>query len=249
MTDFDSTLRWPLETDGWTHTVLVGALFVATLPLVIPGVLLAGYAVRLLRADPDDPLPDFGDLRSLAATGVRAAGIVAAYTLPAAALIAAGATGLTSASAGWRTPFLARPASVVGAVDLAGLTAAAVAAVAGTVLLPACGYAATVAVTAYASTDDVTEAFAPGRIGRRIRSTATLRAWLLASLVAVGVGVCAALLGGVATAIPGVGSLLVAAVQFYGGLVATGVWNATRPAGDSTVGSVGTGDSAAADPA
>lgn len=248
MTDLDSTLRWPLETDGWAHTVLVGALLVATMPLVVPGVLLAGYAVRLLRAEAGS-LPAFTDLPSLTRTGLRTAGIVAAYHLPAAAPIAAGGAGLTSGYVGWRTALLVRPTSVLGTVDPASLTAAAVAAVTGMALLPVCGYAATVAVTAYATSDDVAEAFAFGRIGRRARSMATLRAWLRASLVAVGAGVCAAVLGTVATAVPGVGALLVATVQFYGGLVAAAVWNAARPAEGATVDAPCPAESTGTDPA
>jgi hypothetical protein len=234
MTDLDSTLRWPLEADGWMDTVLVGALLVATMPLVVPGVLLAGYAVRLLRAE-TGTLPRFTDLRSLARTGLRAAVVVVAYHLPAVVPIAVGSAGVTAAYAGWRSGLLSGPTSVLGAVDLAGLTVAAVVSVVGVALLPVCGYVATVGVTAYASTDDLGEAFALGRIGRRARSTATLRAWLLASLVAVGAGLCAALCGVVAARVPGVGALLVAAVQFYGGLVAVGVWDAARPAVASTV--------------
>jgi hypothetical protein len=228
MTDPNSTLRWPLETDRWIHTVLVGALLVATMPLVLPGVLLGGYAVRLLRAD-EGTLPTFADLRSLVRTGLWTTGIVTAYLLPVAALVAVGSTTVTSPSVAWRTALLGRP-SVLGAVVPSSPSASVVVTVlAGLVLLPVCGYVATVAVTAYASTDDVAEAFAPDRIGRQVRSTATVRAWLLASLVVVGSGVCAALLGVVATAVPGVGSLLVAAVQFYGGVVAIGVWDTTRP--------------------
>jgi len=229
MTDLDSLARWPLETDGWLHTVLVGALLVATLPLAIPGVLLSGYAVRLLRTDFDDgSLPAFTDLRSLAETGLRAAGVVVAYHLPAAVLIAAGTAGTASAYHQWRTRLLVRPETITGAFDVASLTGAVAVALLGVALLPVCGYVATVAVTAYATTDDVGAAFALGRLRHRIRSTDTLRAWLLASLVVAGSGVCAALLGTVGAAVPGVGSLLTAAVRFYGGLVAVGVWNVGR---------------------
>jgi hypothetical protein len=251
MSDLDSRIRRPLDTDGWRHTVLVGTLLVATLPLVIPGVLLAGYAVRLLRTAADDgSLPTFDDLRSLAGTGLRATGIVAAFHVPAVALIAAGSAGVVSAYHRWRTLLLVRPGSLTGAFDLAGLTGAVGVTLLGIVLLPVCGYVATVAVTAYADTDDVAAAFALGRLRARVRSAATLRAWLLASLVVVGAGLCATLLGGVSAAIPGVGALLTAAVRFYGGLVAVGVWNEARPTWETTVDEAETAESAAtADPA
>ena len=250
MTDLDSQLRWPLDTDGWQHTLLVGALLVATLPLVGPGVFLAGYAVRLLRTEPDDPtLPTFADLRSLAGTGLRAAGIVVAYHLPAAGLVAAGTAGVASAVRRWRTLLLLRPGSIVGAFDLAQLTGSVGVALLGMALLPVCGYVATVAVTAYADEDDVAAAFALGRLRDRVCAVTTLRAWLLASLVVVASGVCTALLGGASAAVPGVGPLLTAAVRFYGGLVAVGVWNETRPADDAAVGGAGTdAPSTSADP-
>jgi len=239
MTDFDSLVRWPLETDGWPHTVLVGALLVATTPFLLPAVLLTGYAVRLLRTDAEDgAVPAFTDLRALVETGLRASGIVVAYHLPAAALIAAGTTGVASAYRHWRRLLLLRPGTVPGAFDLTNLTGAVALALVGVALLPVCGYVATVAVTAYADTDDVAAAFALGRLHERVRSAATLRAWLLASLVVVGSGICAALLGGVSAAVPGVGALLVAAVRFYGGLVAVGVWNETRPADTASDGTV-----------
>jgi hypothetical protein len=235
MTDVDSLLRWPLDTDGWQHTLLLGTLLVATLPLVVPGVLLAGYAVRLLRTEPGDPtLPTFADLRLLAGTGLRAAGIVVAYHLPAAALLAAGTAGVASAFHQWRTLLLLRPGSIVGAFDLARLTGSVGLALLGMALLPVCGYVATVAVTAYADADDVAAAFTFGPLRERVCAVATLRAWLLASLVVVASGVCAALLGGASATIPGVGAFLTGAVGFYGALVAVGVWNAARPADDAT---------------
>jgi hypothetical protein len=250
MTDLDSLLRRPLDTDGWQHTLLVGTLLVATLPLAVPGVLLAGYAVRLLRTEPDGPpLPTFTDLRSLAGTGLRAAGIVAAYHLPAAVLLAVGTAGAASAYHRWRTLLLVRPGSIVGAFDLAQLTGIVGIALLGMVLLPVCGYVATVAVTAYADADDVAAAFALGRLRERVCTAATLRAWLLASLVVVASGVCATLLGGASAVVPGVGTLLTAAIRFYGSLVAVGVWNDTRPADGAHVGDVGTAaQSTGADP-
>lgn len=237
--DLDSLVRWPLRTDGWPRTLLIGALLVVTAPLVLPSVLLAGYAVRLLRTDVDDPLPAFDDPRSLAATGGRAAAIGVAYHLPAAALLTAG-VGAASAALRWRAPGTLRPASVAasltaGALDPASLPG--LVALVGVGSLPVCGYLATVAVTAYATTDDVAEAFAFDRIRRRALSTATVRAWLLGSLVTVVAGVCTFVLDTATAAVPGVGRLLVGAVRFYGVVVALAVWSEALPVecdGDGT---------------
>jgi hypothetical protein len=230
--DLDSLVRWPLRADEWSRTLLTGALLVATAPLVIPVVLLAGYAVRLLRTDVDDPLPPFDDPQSLAGTGVRAVGVAVAYHLPAAILVAVGVGGAASTFLRWRTPGMLRPGTAArslaaGSLDPASLSSAV--ALVGVASLPVCGYLATVAVTAYATTDDVAEAFALGRIRRRALSVATLRAWLLGSLVTVGAGVCAAVLATATATVPGVGRLLAAIVRFYGGIVALGVWSEARP--------------------
>jgi hypothetical protein len=231
--DLDSLVRWPLRTDEWSRTLLTGALLVATAPLVIPVVLLAGYAVRLLRTDiGDDPLPTFDDPQSLAGTGVRAVGVAVAYHLPAAILVAVGVGGAASTFLRWRTPGTLRPGTAArslaaGPLDPASLSG--VVALVGVASLPVCGYLATVAVTAYATTDDVAEAFALGRIRRRALSVATLRAWLLGSLVTVGAGICTAVLVTATATVPGVGRLLAAVVRFYGGIVALGVWSEARP--------------------
>ncbi|MFB6102006.1 MAG: DUF4013 domain-containing protein [Haloplanus sp.] len=226
--DLDSLVRWPLDTEEWPHTVLVGALLVATTPLVVPAVLLAGYAVRLLSTDiGDDALPSFAGVRALGETGTRAVGIVAAYHLPPLLLLGVGAGGLTTLRyVGLRSAL--RPTAVGATLTPAALSGG-VAVAAGVAVLPLCGYLSTIAVTAYAATGSVGDAFAAGRLRRRACSTGRLRAWLLASLVVVGSGVVAFLLGGVATTVPGVGAVLVGAVRFYGGVVALGVWNAARP--------------------
>lgn len=227
-TDPDSLVRWPFDADGWLHTVLVGTLLVATLPLVVPSVLLAGYAVRVLRADADDPLPDFADCRALAATGARAAAIVVAYHLPVVLLAVVGLGARIPALVRGVPPAALRPTGFAALGPSVAFSSAVAVAAAAT--LPLCGYVATVAVTAYATTDEVTAAFDRGRIRRRAWSRATLRAWLLGALVTVGTGVVAFLSGAVTAAIPGVGLLLVGAVRFYGGTVALRGWSAWRPA-------------------
>ncbi|SDZ90078.1 Protein of unknown function [Haloplanus vescus] len=228
----DTLARWPLDTEDWPRTVLVGALLVATLPFVVPGVLLAGYAVRVLRVDVgDDPLPRFTDIRALAETGVRATGIVAAYHLPAVALVAIGTRGAASASVflQWETLVRFGPSAVGRLPGLAALAGAVGVGLLGAALLPLCGYVSTVAVTAYADTDTLADAFALGRIRRRVFSAATLRAWLLASLAVLGSGVGAFLVATAATPIPGVGRIATAAVRFYGLVVGLAVWTVTRP--------------------
>jgi len=231
-TDLDSLVRWPTDADGWPHTALVGALLVATLPLVVPGVLLAGYAVRVLRAGPDDSLPDFSDLRALAATGARAATIVVAYHLPVALLAVVGLGASVTALVHGTPPAPLRPTGLAALGPSAALTS--LIAVASAVALPVSGYLATVALTAYATTDEMTAAFDPDRIRNRAWSKATLRAWLLGSLITMAAGIVAFLSSAVAATTPGVGALLVGAVRFYGGTVALRAWSVRRPANEVT---------------
>lgn len=230
--DFSSTVRWPLRTERWPRTVLVGALLVATIPLVLPTVLLAGYAVRLLRTDfAEGSLPAFDDPRALANTGLRAAAVVVAYHLPAAVLLTVG-VGAASTALRWGAPGMLRPAAVVGSFSAGALGPASlggIVALVGVLSLPVCGYVATVAVTAYATTDDVAEAFAFDRIRRRALAATTLQAWLLGSLVTLTAGVCTFVLLTATAAVPGVGRLLAGAVRFYGGIVALAVWSETLP--------------------
>ncbi|MFC6988023.1 hypothetical protein ACFQJD_03520 [Haloplanus sp. GCM10025708] len=56
--DIDTAIRDVTRADDWPDVALVGTLLAATTALVLPAVLLAGYAVRVLRADTDDPTPD-----------------------------------------------------------------------------------------------------------------------------------------------------------------------------------------------
>lgn len=230
--DIDTLARWPLDAEDWPRTVLVGALLVATLPLVVPGVLLAGYAVRVLRADAgDDPLPRFTDLRALTETGVRTASIVVTYHLPAVALVVVGTRGAASASVllQWETLVRFGPSAIGRLPGLAALAGSVGIGLLGAALLPVCGYVSTVAVTAYADTDEVADAFALGRLRRRVCSVAMLRAWLLASLAVLGSGVGAFLVAAATAPVPGVGSVVTAAVRFYGLVVGLAVWNGARP--------------------
>ncbi|MFB6256074.1 MAG: DUF4013 domain-containing protein [Haloplanus sp.] len=247
MTDLDSTLHRPLETDGWAHTVLVGTLLVVTMPVVVPGVLLAGYAVRLLRTDPDDPLPDFTAPRSLAETGVRAAGIVAVYHAP---VLLAGVAGVTSAITLVHDGSVATLRPLVFSAPTLRTTLPVALAVVGAATVPVSGYLSTIGVTAYAATDRLGAAFDPVRIRRRAWSKTTFVAWMFGVLVTVAGGIVAFLVGSVTATMPGVGGLIVGAVRFYAGTVALHVWKARRPAdGDETPEATTAGRATDADPA
>ncbi|MFB6195598.1 MAG: DUF4013 domain-containing protein [Haloplanus sp.] len=231
--DLDSPIR--PDADEWLYTLFVGALLVATAPLVVPSVLLAGYAVRLLETDFEtDTLPTFAGVRSLAAAGSRAAVVVAAYHLPPVALVLWGVNGIAAARYGsLGVRWALRPSVVEAALTTTTLSTGVAAVALGVALLPVCGYLTTIAVTAYAATGDVTDAFAVDRLRPLAFSTDTLRAWLLASLVVVASGIVAFVGRAVTATIPGVGAILVGAVRFYGFVFAIGVWNAYRPANDA----------------
>lgn len=62
-------------------TVLAGGLLVAFGFLVLPSVLVAGYLLRVLRADEESPVPSFGDVRALLVDGLRAYGVWFVYAV------------------------------------------------------------------------------------------------------------------------------------------------------------------------
>jgi hypothetical protein len=230
--DFETLVRRPFRTETWPRTALVGTLLVATLPLVVPSVLLAGYVVRLLRRGSDDPLPTFADVRELARTGLFASAITLAYHLPALALFGALFVAVSSTLASpWAFPTVPafRPTGFGALVRAAGPAAFVTVAV-----VPVCSYAAAIALTAFARTGDVADAFDSDRIRRLATSVGVCRAFLLAVLVTVVAGVVAGVVGRVGLVVPFVGGVAVGAVRFYGLVVAVAVWRAWLPAGRST---------------
>lgn len=81
--DIETLLTYPMESDDWIVTVLVGGILLFLSFLIVPGVLVYGYLVRVLRAgmaDASEP-PTFDDWGTLFVEGLVAFVIVLVYQL------------------------------------------------------------------------------------------------------------------------------------------------------------------------
>jgi hypothetical protein len=81
--DIEAAARYPMESDDWTTTVLIGGLLALFSFLLVPLVLLYGYLVRVIRAgiDDDPEPPTFGDWGDLAVEGLVSFLIILVYQL------------------------------------------------------------------------------------------------------------------------------------------------------------------------
>jgi hypothetical protein len=204
--------------DELLDTTLPAALLVAAASWLPVGVLLLGYAIRVLRAalTGDDALPPLDDVRGLGITGLRGAVIVAAFQLPVVGCLGfvfglwyvvdrgrfyGDALGHVSADPiGFATLTIASPGN--SPVVVGGLVLTVAAAL-------VTGYAGTVAVVTFAATDRLATAFDPDTLLAGIRSSRFRRAFLLASVLAF-VGTAAAGLVGL---VPVVGPFVAAFVE------------------------------------
>src|SRR6056297_179725 len=81
--DIEALVTYPMESDDWFVTVLIGTVLTLLSVFIIPGILMYGYLVRVLRAGMDDAPepPAFGDWGSLFVEGLVAAVILFVYQL------------------------------------------------------------------------------------------------------------------------------------------------------------------------
>lgn len=217
----ESTLRRPLESEDWQRRLLVGTLLVLTAAKLLPALLLAGFAFRVLRAGDDAP-PGFADLRALAVEGVTVAGVALVYHVPAIAAFAATA-GYARAVLGWVPgptrgfgSLTAAPAAsgfgvLAGAVVAAGVVFTVALAVAGT-------YLSTAAVLRYVHLRSPYAAFDLAHVLALASTRRFLATWLTVAAALALARLVAGLLG----VVPLVGSVLAAAVTFYAAWVGLG---------------------------
>jgi hypothetical protein len=233
--------------------VAVTTLLVATLDLVVPAVLLAGYFVRLLDADRGLPVVD--DVAALARTGTGAAALFTLASLP---VVAAWGVATLTAPPGGVQWLLADAAAgrLPSGSYLLGSAVAGTALVAGATLSVPCGYVGAVAVTRYAA-GGVEGLLALGAFGRTLTDSRNVRAAAVSTVALVACGVAAAAVGllplgplseFLAAATVGTGSLAAAVLWRTNAVVApvdeTRGGDATR-AGDAVNGSFEAADRAA----
>lgn len=205
--DFNQIVRYPMESDDWVKTILIGGVLIFFGFLFVPLFLVYGYIVRTIRgvlADDSSP-PEFIEWGKLLVDGVLAWIISVVYLLI--PLIVAGITiggSITAIATG----------SEIGAA--AGTGGMFVGLTISTILSIAFGYLAVVALVNFAR---------EGRFGAAfdfdvIKTVALDRDYATAWLVSVGVF----LVAGVVGMIPFIGWILTPFVSFYAAIVAANLW-------------------------
>ncbi|WP_135852819.1 DUF4013 domain-containing protein [Halorussus salinus] len=224
---FETALKYLVDSDDGTETILVGGLLTLFGWLLIPAVFVAGYLQRVLaRTTAEESAPSFEDWSDLFAEGLKAIAVVLAYVaLPAVLLTAVVAslaivsveTTVVESDAGVPTDpsVVAEPVTNVGpdllsvAVVFGGLALAGISALVAWYVLPA-------ALARLAVEGRLGAAFQFRRLWGVVTTNSYATGWLVALVVLV---VGGALVGGLAS-IPFVGWALVPFATFYLNVVA-----------------------------
>ncbi len=197
---FTDALTYPKRGPDATKTILIGGLLTLLSVLVVPILLVSGYAVRVIRsvAEGESRPPVFDRWSELLVDGAKGIVVMLAYFLVPAFLlgaigaIVAGAFGNTFASG--PIAFLVAAAIVLASVGL--------------------WYAATGAFVTFAVSGNLRSAFSPEAVVPLLRRSSFAVAWL--------VGLAVILVGGVVASIvsliPVLGVILGAVVTFYAGI-------------------------------
>ncbi|WP_336337771.1 DUF4013 domain-containing protein [Haloarcula brevis] len=234
MDSLEETLRYPMEDDDWTTTVLIGGVLSLLSVLVVPGILVYGYLVQAVReraAGATRP-PGFEDWGDLFVDGLKAWVIGIVYMLV--PLVVLGVTvggSLIAMATGTRAGAGAGLAGLFGGLVIS------------TVLSLVFGYVATAAIIHFACTGEFEAGFDFGTLRKLVLSPEYATPWL----VSVGLVVAANIVVNLLNVIPFLGSLVAVLLSpfatFYVAVVATDLWaggyNAALDEREET-GSVGT---------
>lgn len=201
----EEAINYPRSGDDATKTILVGGVLGLLSVLVVPVFLLLGYTVRVLRAteEGEETPPSFGEWGDLFVDGLKALAIVLAYSIVPLVVLAVTVGGIVAAALMGDV----RPGAVAGA--LLGFSVSGLLWLVALYVIPA-------ALASFAS---------EGRIGAAFDAT-VLRSVLLdgryatAWLVALVLFVVAGVVVGVLNAVPFLGFVAGAFVNFYVGVAA-----------------------------
>ncbi|SNZ13316.1 Protein of unknown function [Natronoarchaeum philippinense] len=196
-------LRYPYSNDEAVRTLLIGGLLALTSVLVVPAIVLVGYAMRVIRsvAHGSERAPVFEDWGDMFREGVRGTVVAVAYAL----LTAAGAVVIVGGAAA-----LSADASVIGTVVLI---------VGGLLWLGLAAFAAYVTPAALANVAEegrIADGFDVGTLRPVLTSGSYATAWLIGAGFVLAGGVVSGVFGG----IPAVAPLVAAFVGFYAGVAA-----------------------------
>lgn len=223
---FETALRYLVDSDDGTESLLIGGLLTLLAWLLVPAVLVAGYLQRILaRTYAGDAAPSFDDWGDLLGEGLKAIAVAIAYfalpillaTAVLASLLVFSVETTTVSDSGVPTDpsTVVEPVANAGpdllsaALVLGGLSLAALSSLAAWYVLPA-------ALARLAVEGRLGAAFQFRKIGAVATSGSYATGWLAALVVDL---VAGGLVGGLAS-IPFLGWALVPFVTFYAATVA-----------------------------
>ncbi|KOX94503.1 hypothetical protein AMS69_01185 [Haloarcula rubripromontorii] len=215
MESLEDTLRYPMEDDDWTTTVLIGGVLSLLSFLVVPVILVYGYLVQAVRerADGATQPPAFEDWGELLVDGLKAWVISIVYMLV--PLVVFGVT------VGGSLFAIATGTRAGAGAGLAGLFGGLVISF---VLSLVFGYVATAAIIHFACTGNLGAGFDFGTLRTLVLSPEYATPWLVSIALFIAVNVVVNLLN----VIPFIGSLVAVLLSpfatFYVLVVATDLW-------------------------
>jgi len=215
MDSLEDTLRYPMEDDEWTTTVLIGGVLSLLSFLVVPAILVYGYLVQAVRerADGATQPPAFEDWGDLLVDGVKAWVIGIVYMLV--PLVVFGVTvggSLVAMATGTRAGAGAGLAGLFGGLAISF------------VLSLVFGYVATAAIIHFACTGEFGAGFDFGTLRKLVLSPEYATPWLVSIALFIAANVVVNLLN----VVPFIGSLVAVILSpfatFYMLIVATDLW-------------------------
>lgn len=221
MSSIEDSLTYPMESDEWLVTVLIGGVLTFLSFLVVPMFLVSGYLVRAIRAnlDGEPEPPTFGDWGELLVDGLKATVIGFVYMLV--PLI------VMSVTVGGAVVAMATGGDAGAAIGIGGMLVGLLLTFVLTLLF---GYLSAVGIVNFAR---------EGRFGAAfdvdvLRDVGFDMGFAVPYLVSVGVLVVA----GIVASIPVIGFVLGVFVSFYALIVAARLWTdgfteARDPAGSN----------------
>jgi len=211
MVSIEDAITYPMESDDWITTVLIGGVLSLLSILIVPIFLVFGYQIRVVRArlDGDPEPPTFGDWGELFADGLRAFVIYVSYLLVPAIVFAVTVGGAIAAAATGGESGVA--AAITGALGGALISF---------LLSLVFGYFAAAGIVNFARRDSLGAAFDFGTI----LDVATDMEFLVAFLIGVAVAIGFGIVNGVLNVVPILGTIVGIFVLFYGQIVTAYIW-------------------------
>jgi len=217
--DLGWVVKYPMNSDDWIKTILIGGGLTLLSILIVPAFLVYGYVLRVLRAGMDgaEEPPVFDDWGTLLKEGVVAFVVVLIYQLIPLIVMAVTVGGSIAAMASGT-----EAGAGVGIVGLFGGLALS------TVLALIFGYVTLIGLANYAHEGSFGAAFDFDVI----RTVALDGDYAIPWLYGVGILIGAAVVAGILGIVPLVGAIAGVFVTFYGQVAAGWVWG--KGFGDAT---------------